>query len=91
VLAENVDSYNQTVAQKPPAERGKSGKALVITGTFSPDSKPRADHSENCKRAIEGHPGTTNLPVVIDPFPIPLCRGANVAPLASSNLNLNSA
>jgi hypothetical protein len=86
-----VDSYNQTVAQKRSTEREKSGKALVITGTSNPNSKRRADHRKNRKRVMESLPSSTNLPVIIDPFGVPFCRGALITPLPSNHLNLITA
>jgi len=64
------------------------GKALVTTGTSSPNSKRRADHRENRQWALESRPSSTNLPVIIDPFRVPLCRGALISPLPSNYLNL---
>ncbi len=90
-MTEAVDSYNQTVAQKRPTEREKLGKALVTTGTSTPNSKRRADHRENRKRAMESLPSSTNLPVIIDPFRVPFCLGALITPLPSNNLNLITA
>ncbi len=87
----NVDSYNQTVAQKRPTERGKLGKALITTGTFSPNSKRRADHREKCKRAMESRPSSPNLPVIIDPFWVRFGCAEVVSPLPCTNLNLNRA
>jgi hypothetical protein len=90
-VTEDVDSYNQTVAQNRPTEREKLGKALVTAGTSNPNSKRRADHRENRKRAMESLPSSTNPPVIIDPFGVPLCRGALITPLPSNNLNLIAA
>ena len=90
-MTEDVDSYNQTVAQKRLTEREKLGKVLVTTGTSTPNSKRRADHRENRKRAMESLPSSTNLPVIIDPFRVPFCRGALITPLPSNNLNLITA
>ena len=87
-MTEVVDSYNQTVAQKRSTEREKSGKALVSTGTSTSSSKRRADHRKNRKRAMESLPSSPNLPVLIDPFGVPFCRGTLLTPLPSNNLNL---
>jgi len=90
-VTEDVDSYNQTVAQKRLTEREKLGKVLVTTGTSTPNSKRRADHRENRKRAMENLPNSTNLPVIIDLFGVPFCRGALITPHPSNHLNLIAA
>ena len=40
---------------------------------------------------MESLPSSTNLPVIIDPFRVPFCRGALITPLPSNNLNLITA
>ena len=40
---------------------------------------------------MESLPSSPNLPVIIDPFGVPFCRGALITPLPSNNLNLIAA
>jgi len=64
------------------------GKALISTATSSSISKRRADRRENRKRATESRPSSANLPVIIDPFPVPNCGGPGIIPLPRYILNL---